>query len=147
MLALGSRDGRMWWAFPPLMLTSRYYASTIPGRVLEALAGIALFVEGIVHGAQHCRDVSFSYLWVEAFPGIEWSQSFGEMLEYAVSRVRPDAEPIGAAPEAADTQAWAVRGQWSRLSQGRRILRWITRASDPPGRRCTRFTRRWRRRQ
>jgi hypothetical protein len=132
MLAQGSRDGRMWWAFPPLILTSRYYASIIPGRVLEALAKDcpyllkASFRRGILH------DVSCSYLWVEAFPGIGWSRSIREVLEYTMSRVRPDAGQVALRRKVADAQACADRGPWSRLPQGRRILRWITAAQMRP---------------
>ncbi len=126
MLALGSRDGRMWWAFPPLILTSRYYASTIPGHVLEALAKDCPHLLKASFRRATFHDVSCSYLWVEAFPGIRWSQSIGEMLEYSVSRVRPTAGQLALRRKVADTQACADRGQWSRLSQGRRILRWIT---------------------
>jgi hypothetical protein len=132
MLALGSRDGRMWWAFPPLILTSRYYAATIPGRVLEALAKDCpyLLKTAFTHTTLH--DVSCSYLWVEAFPGIRWSRSIREVLEYAMSRVRPDAGQVALRQRVADTQACADRGPWSRLSQGRRILRWITAAQMRP---------------
>jgi hypothetical protein len=126
MLALGSRDGRMWWAFPPLILMSRYHASTIPGRILEALSKDCPYWLKASFRRAALHDVSCSYLWVEALPGISWSQSIGEMLEYAVSRVRPTAGQLALRQKVADTQACADRGPWSRLSQGRRILRWIT---------------------
>jgi hypothetical protein len=74
-------------------------------------------------------DVSYSYPWVNAFPGIEWSQSFGEMLEYAASRVRPDAGHVALREHNVKAQAWASQNPWDRLSQGRRMVRWI--ASRP----------------
>ncbi len=132
MLALGSREGRMWWAFPPLILTSKYFASTIPGRVLEALAKDCPYWLRASFRRAALYDVSCSYLWVEAFPGIGWSQSMGEMLDYAVSRVRPTAGHLALRRKVADTQACADQGPWSRLSQGRRILRWITAAQMRP---------------
>jgi hypothetical protein len=132
MLALGSREGRMWWAFPPLILTSKYFASTIPGRVLEALAKDCRYWLRASFRRGTLYDVSCSYLWVEAFPGIGWSQSMGEMLDYAVSRVRPTAGHLALRRKVADTQACADQGPWSRLSQGRRILRWITAAQMRP---------------
>jgi hypothetical protein len=71
-------------------------------------------------------DVSFSYPWVDAFPGIEWSQSIGEILGYAASRVSPDSKHLALREHVAKTEAWDAQSQWARLSQGRRILRWIT---------------------
>jgi hypothetical protein len=47
------------------------------------------------------------------------------MLCYAYSRVRPDAELAATRIVAVDTQAWAAGSQWTRLSQTRRILRWV----------------------
>jgi hypothetical protein len=126
MLALGSRDGRLWWAFPPLILTSRYYAAIVPGRVLEALAKDCPYLLRTAVRHKTLHDASCSYLWVEAFPGIGWSRSIREALEYALSRVRPGTGHAALRQKDADTQACADRGPWSRLSQGRRILRWIT---------------------
>lgn len=126
MLALGSGEGRLWWAFPPLILASRYYASTIPGHVLEALAKDCPYWLKTTFRHRTLHDASCSYLWVEAFPGIGWSRSIGEALEYALSRVWPDAGHAALRQKVADTQARADRGPWSRLSQGRRILHWIT---------------------
>jgi hypothetical protein len=74
--------------------------------------------------------VSYSYPRVDAFPGVEWAQSIRELLEYAVSRVRPSAEQIGLREHSAKSDAWASHNQWARLSQGRRIVRWVT--SRPP---------------
>jgi hypothetical protein len=57
---------------------------------------------------------------------MEWSRSLREVLRYAVSRVRPSAKHIAFRAHTAKSEGWAKRGQWSRLSQGRRILQWIT---------------------
>jgi hypothetical protein len=132
MLALGSRDGRMWWAFPPLILTSRYYGSMIPGRILETLAQDCPYFLKTAFRHRTLHDASCSYLWVEAFPGIGWSRSIREALQYALSRVSPDAGNVALREKDANTQACADRGPWSRLSQGRRILRWITAAQMRP---------------
>ena len=122
----GPCEPRLWWALPPLLLTSRYYSSKIPARVLAALAGECSHLLGWTAKHTTVCDVSFSYLWVDAFPGIEWSQSVQELAEYVASRVRPDAELIVQREELAKREAWARQSQWSRLSQSRRILRWIT---------------------
>jgi hypothetical protein len=71
-------------------------------------------------------DVSFSYLWVDAFPGIEWSQSVPEILGYAASRVWPGARHVALREHQANTQPDVAHDQWTRLSQGHRIVRWMT---------------------
>jgi hypothetical protein len=63
---------------------------------------------------------------VNAFPGVEWAQSIGEVLEYTVSRVRPSAELIALREHQVKSDAWASQSQWTRLSQRRRIVRWLT---------------------
>jgi len=126
VLAYGPRGARLWWAFPPLKLASRYYSSRIPLRVLAALAAeCSYFLEKIANH-RTIYDVSYSYLWVDAFPGIEWSQSVREIARYVVSRVRPSAEHVVQRQHLAKVHLWANQDQWARLSQRRRILKWVT---------------------
>ena len=125
VLAHCSRGRRLWWAFPPLMLLSVYYPAVIPGRVLATLAGDCPYFLKRVARQRTLHDYSCSYLWVEALPGIEWAQSVAEMLEYTASRVRPDASHTARRRHIARTTTSADHGPWARLSQGRRILRWI----------------------
>jgi hypothetical protein len=120
---LSKRD--LWWALPPLQLLSRYYTLEIPGQVFGRLKlDCPWRLERAVR-RRTLSDVSFTHLWVNAFPGIAWSRSAREMLCYAYSRVRPDAELAATRIVAVDTQAWAAGSQWTRLSQTRRILRWV----------------------
>jgi hypothetical protein len=129
-LLQGCSSGRqLWWALPPLRLTLRYYALSIPTRALRALESNCPWVLRRNVRRPILSDVSFSHLWVDAFPGIEWSRSVREMLGYAASRVRPDAEQLAARATSAGTQDWAAGSPWSTLSQGRRIARWL--ASRP----------------
>jgi hypothetical protein len=130
VLAQRRRAGRLWWAFPPLNLASRYFSSRIPGRVLAALADDCPFVLNRVSRRRTLYEVSYSYPCVDAFPGVAWAQSIREVLEYAVSRVRPSAEHVALRQHTANSEAWASQSQWARLSQGRRIVRWMT--SQPP---------------
>jgi Uncharacterised nucleotidyltransferase len=125
VLAHGSRGRRLWWAYPPLMLLSGYHPSMIPPRVLATLAGDCPYFLKRVARQRTLHDYSCSYLWVEALPGIEWAQSVAEILEYTASRVRPGAGHAARRRHIAQTTASADRGPWARLSQGRRILRWI----------------------
>jgi hypothetical protein len=117
---------RLWWALPPLRLTLRYYALSVPTRALKALESECPWVLRRNARRRILSDVSFSHLWVDAFPGIEWSRSIREMLSYAASRIRPSAEQLAARAGSAVTQDWAADSQWSTLSQGRRIARWLT---------------------
>ncbi len=130
VLAQRKGGGRLWWAFPPLHLASRYFSSCIPSRVLAALADDCPFVLDLVSRRRTLYEVSFSYPCVDAFPGVEWAQSIREVLEYAASRVRPGAEHLALREHTAKSEAWASQSQWARLSQGRRIVRWMT--SRPP---------------
>ncbi len=126
IMGRGPGEPRLWWALPPLLLTSRYYSSKIPVRVFASLAGECPHLLGWTAKHTTVCDVSFSYMWVDAFPGIVWSQSVREIAEYVASRVRPDAEHVVLREELAKREAWASESRWSRLSQSRRILRWLT---------------------
>jgi hypothetical protein len=126
VLEAGERGGRPWWAFPPLQLTSRYFPSKIPDWVLAELADDCPYLLKSTARRRTLCDVSYSHLWVDAFPGIEWSQSLLDVLEFVASRVRPSARHVAFRAHTATSEAWASQGQWARLSQSRRILRWIT---------------------
>jgi hypothetical protein len=126
VLEASEHRDRPWWAFPPLNLTSRYFPSKIPASVLTALGDDCPYL--LKRAARHriLYDVSYSHLWVDAFPGMEWSQSLRDVLGYVASRVRPNAKHVAFRTHTAKSEAWAKRGQWSQLSQSRRILQWIT---------------------
>jgi hypothetical protein len=123
---------RLWWAYPPLKLTSRYYEAVVPTAVLAAVKKDCHFVLRALGAKKSLVDVSYSYLWVKAFPGIEWSRSIGESLRFAASRVRPDAALMDKRKQLADNQVWAKQAEWSRMSQGRRMLRWLTARQTRP---------------
>jgi hypothetical protein len=114
-----------WWAFPPLQMTARYYPLHVPSRVLSALARECPTLLRRHYSNRKLSDVSWSYVWVDAFPGIEWSRSVSEMLSYAANRIRPSKEHIKFRELAAESDPSAAQGQWHRLSQSRRILRWM----------------------
>jgi hypothetical protein len=126
------QHARMWWAYPPLEMTSRYYEAVVPKHVIEKLKADCRFVLRALGAKKSLVDVSYSYLWVKAFPGIEWSQSIGEMLGFAASRVRPNAMHLAQRKELAATQTWAKQAEWSSLPQGRRVLRWLTSRQTRP---------------
>ena len=126
------RGARMWWAFPPLELMARYYESSVPARVLAALHDECSHFLRARAMRKSLVEASYSYLWVKALPGIEWSQSIFEMLGYAASRVRPEAKHIAYRERVAKTEVWAKQDQWSSMSQSRRILRWLTSRQTRP---------------
>jgi hypothetical protein len=131
-IAGSNPPARLWWAYPPLELASRYYKASVPTNILTALKKDCPFVLRALGIHRSLTEVSYSYLWVKAFPGIEWSRSIREMLEYASSRVRPNATHMTFRKRVADTEIWAKQGDWSRMSQGRRILRWLSTRQTRP---------------
>jgi Uncharacterised nucleotidyltransferase len=122
----GGNSSGLWWALPPLQLAARYYPEAVPTDVLAALSTHCPWA--LRHVAWHRRlsDVSMSYPWIEAFPGIIWSQSFAEITEYIGGRIWPDKETRRQRVFFADTDLAATQTQWGRLPQGKRILRWLT---------------------
>jgi hypothetical protein len=118
-------DERLWWAYPPLRLTSVYYPAAVPGRVPQFLERECPWLLGRVSRRKTLSDVSYSHLWVDAFPGIEWCRSAPEMMRYAAARIRPSGEHLALREMTAKAQAWASGSPWCSLSQGRRIMRWL----------------------
>jgi hypothetical protein len=117
--------GRCWWAYPPLELTARYYPNIPESLLAEARRGCPHILRRSAE-RRTLTDASYSYLWVKAFPGIEWSQSVLEILQYGISRVRPSRTHIAARRQVAAAQTWAKYGEWSNMSQARRMFRWLT---------------------
>jgi len=74
LLRHGQSSGGPWWALPPLQLTTRYYGSVVPKAVLGALHDHCHWSLRRIVRDQSLSDVSLSYLWIEAFPGIGWSR-------------------------------------------------------------------------
>jgi hypothetical protein len=118
-------DQTLWWAFPPLAMTARYYDS-IPEHVVTTLASRCQWWLRQVCDRRTLCDVSLSHLWVTAFPGIEWARSPREMLTYAVRRVVPDAQVRSLRKVLATIEPAAAQSTWAHMSQGRRLLRWLT---------------------
>jgi hypothetical protein len=126
ILRQGADGGGPWWALPPLRLAARYYPSAIPAGVLAALARGCPSALSRISARQSLTDVSLSSVWVQAFPGVEWSQSLVELLKYVAGRVRPGAEALTIRKEGVKTEAWATQSRWDRLSQTARVMRWVT---------------------
>jgi hypothetical protein len=115
-----------WWALPPLQLTARYYPEAVPTDVLAALSTHCPWT--LRHVVRHysLSDVSLSFPWIEAFPGIAWSRSIAEVVEYIGGRIWPDTESLRQRDLRLETDFVASQTQWCQLSQGQRLLRWMT---------------------
>lgn len=130
VIELGESGRQHWWALPPLRLTARYYTSVIPGRVLATLSNNCPWLLARVFRNRTLSDVSLSHLWIDAFPGIEWSQSLLESIQYAGRRVWPGKEMLELRRQFAKTELICSQSQWHHSSQAKRLLRWIV--SRPP---------------
>jgi hypothetical protein len=125
LLALGRDSGGPWWALPPLQLTARYYNMAIPKDVLAALTEYCQWTVRRLTRRQSLSDVSFSYPWIEAFPGIGWCRSLAEIVELIYSRIRPGEEILQLRKVEVQSQVCAAQSEWASLSQGQRVWRWL----------------------
>ena len=125
LLAFGRDPGSLWWALPPLRLTARYYNTAIPKDILASLTEHCQWTVRQLTRRQSLSDVSLSYPWIEAFPGIGWCRSVTEMIELIYSRIRPREEVLRLRKLEVETQVPAAHSDWGRLSQGQRMLRWV----------------------
>ena len=125
-------DWQLWWAAPPLVLTERYYGTVIPQAVMASMRRRCPPILLRIAARQRVSDVSLSRLWLEAFPGIEWTRTAGEAVQFIVRRVIPSAEVRSDRKFAAATDPALAQGDWGRLSQGRRILRAVRTRTPRP---------------
>ena len=122
-------DGDRWWAHPPLALAARYFP-VIPLEVLEALAPRCPRRLRRIQRRRCVADVSFSRLWVDAFPGLEWSRTFPEALSYIARRMAPSAETLALRKTLLSSQVGLRSSSWASLPQAQRALRFAL--SRPP---------------
>ncbi len=79
----------LWWAYPPLLLATKYCEVHVPRELLELLERACPPVLARAARRWALTDVSWSNLRISALPGIEWSRSAGEALRFAMSRLFP----------------------------------------------------------
>jgi hypothetical protein len=129
---LASRgDARaLWWAVPPLELMARYYPGAVPDAVLATLRPDCPRALRAVSRRQTISEVSYATLKIEAFPGIAWSTSMSERLSYIMGRVIPSRELLKRRVKVTTEEAWAIHDPWSKMSHGKRLLKWIV--GHPP---------------
>jgi hypothetical protein len=125
-------DWRPWWAAPALVLAERYYGSPIPEAVMASMRRCCPPILYHACMRQRVSDVSLSRLWLEAFPGIEWTRTAGEAMQFIVRRIIPGAEVRSDRKFAQMTDPALARGDWGGLSQSRRILRAVLARTPRP---------------
>jgi len=119
------RRNRRWWIYPPLALTSRYYAGSIdPGVLLAARSSCPRLLRYCVD-RQSLTEVSWSNLRIHAFPGMSWSRTPVEALRFARSRVVPHRERVGELNRAIEVDQRLGTLPWYGVSHPARIARWI----------------------
>ncbi len=127
ILAQGS-----WWTWPPLSMAERYYGELAPPAVRAWARATCSVILRQVHARRRLCDVSLSRLWVDAFPGIEWTRSPREALEYVWYRLAPSAELREGRRFALETEPSLSGSDWGALSHRRRLVRFLTgRAARP----------------
>jgi hypothetical protein len=125
LLAARFEDRGPWWAFAPMMLTARYYPTAIPRRVLARLRTHCPSLLRRHTQRRGLVGVSWSNIRVEAFPGVEWSRTPGEALQFMKSRIWPSREALRELSEATAQIPGVSAVPWYGLSHGKRIVRWI----------------------
>jgi hypothetical protein len=112
-----------WWAWPPLALAERYYGVLAPSMLMATVRAMCPLMLRRACREQCLSDVSLSRLWLEAFPGIEWARSLGEVISYMARRTVPGPAVLAERKLALQTDPSLAQGDWGGLSQGRRIIR------------------------
>jgi hypothetical protein len=132
LLQHANQPGGLWWALPPLQLSGRYYPQLVPQAAVDQLSRHCPWILRRVVHTRTLSDVSLSYPRIDAFPGIEWSRSPREALGYIATRVKPSTTLLAMRKAAVQTEVAASRYQWDKLSQGQRLLRWVTSRQTRP---------------
>ncbi len=124
LLSMSAPTKAFWWAFPPLEMLNRYQPGLVPQQVLNTYRlGCPWALRRLCHRAK-LSQLSFASMSIRAFPALTWCASPRERLRYIRRRLLPDRENLAGRKTAA-AQQWAVQDPWSRMSQGRRVIKWL----------------------
>jgi hypothetical protein len=115
----------LWWAVAPLMLVARYFPASIPQSVIARLDAECPWLLRKIVRHQRLADVSWSNIKAYALPGIEWSRTPWEAIEFIVSRILPGRDTRVELRHFTAHHPGATTVPWYGLSQGARILHWI----------------------
>jgi Uncharacterised nucleotidyltransferase len=119
-------DGHgLWWAWAPLLLTTRYYPASFPPDLFARLRLESPWLLRTL--AQHHRltDVSWSNIRIAAFPGVEWSRSASEALAFMSGRIWPRRAALSELKEGAAQIPGSSSVPWYGIPHAARIWRWI----------------------
>lgn len=116
---------RLWWAFPPLALTARYFQRAVPDFVLRRTAAACAPQLLRVCRRNTLTDMSASDPHIRAFVGIEWSRSIGEALRFIWIRLRPSRQTIALRGQYGKYHSLGADMAWMKSSRPRRVMRWL----------------------
>ncbi len=125
LLEMASTADHLWWAFPPLALTLRYYECPVPAALMRELRRNCPRVLRAVTERKDLTAVSWSNLRISAFPGIAWSRTPSDVFRYMRSRALPDRDTLESLRTVVQLQPHMQQLPWYQLSQGKRIVRWL----------------------
>jgi hypothetical protein len=124
LLSLSDSPRALWWAFPPLEMLNRYQPGLVPRPVLDTLRpGCPWALRRLCHHST-LSQLSFASMSIPAFPHLAWCASPRERLRYMRQRLLPDRDHLSQRRNTGREQ-WAAEDPWSRLSQARRVVRWL----------------------
>jgi hypothetical protein len=125
LMAARPADLDLWWAAPPLAITSHYYPNSVPEIVLKHLWKESPWLLRRVARGQRLATVSWCNPRIYAFPGIEWARSAREAWKFMLSRIRPSPDMQRELHWFEANSPATDRVSWYGLSQLARIARWL----------------------
>jgi len=122
VVRLAGRDERQaWWLFPPLSLMHRY-AGAAPQPLLDYLrSGCPRTLTGACEQLG-IAELSLCHPWIVLFPGLFWTRTVPEALQYVWSRLFNT--PVAVHTRALRENPSLVNTRWNRLSRLGRLARW-----------------------
>ena len=119
-----AENATLWWAYPPLLLATKYCEVRVPRDLLAFLEHVCPPVLARAARRWTLTDVSWSNLRISAFPGIEWSRSAGEAARFAMSRVLPSRTALEGLSLVTRAQPELAAIPWYTQPHLIRIVRW-----------------------
>jgi hypothetical protein len=112
----------LWWAYPPLIVTSRYF-DAIPADVIETARRSCHWPLRLAARHQTITDLSLSNARISVLPGIAWARTAGEACTHVRNRLLPSAEQKAMRRLQARSVPASGDIAWARQTQARRALR------------------------
>jgi hypothetical protein len=121
--------GGCWWMWPVLELTARYYPQALPAHCLEFRARCPPLLRAAA-ARNTLAKVSWSNLRIAAFPGLSWSRSAHEAVQFMRTRMFPAREALEELARSVESMPALRTVRWYEQKHATRVLRWIF--SRPP---------------